>query len=140
LVVSGLSAGNHFVEVKLLNASWGEICKKTQTVNVTTLGGKNGSGALKIADDRQRLDFDNIYPNPAKYFVTLQIYSPEEQEAVLDFYDITGRPAHRMEVSLQVGKNMVEVPVFEWKSGSYNMIARGKGLPAYGRFFKAWEE
>ena len=140
LVVSGLSAGNHFVEIKLLNAGWGEICKKTQTVNVTSFTGGGSGNALKINTDRQRLAFDNIYPNPAKYLVTLDLYSAEEQETVLDFYDGTGRPVHRMEVLLNEGKNEVQVPVFDWKSGTYNVIARGDGLPAYGRFLKVWEE
>jgi len=34
------------------------------------------------------------------------------------------------------------VLVYDWKSGSYNVIARGEQtqLPAYGRFLKVWEE
>ena len=139
LVVTGLSAGPHHVQVKLINNSWGEICYLEQTVNVSNFGGGSGN-ALRFENSRQRLAFDNIYPNPAKYLVTLDLYSAEEQETVLDFYDGTGRPVHRMEVLLNEGKNEVQVPVFDWKSGTYNVIARGDGLPAYGRFLKVWEE
>ena len=138
-VVSSLTAGNHFVEVKLLDAGWGLICKKEQTVNVSSFTG-GGVDALKFDSDRQRLAFDKIYPNPAKYFVTLEIYSKDDQPATLDFYDQMGRSVQRLEVDLKRGRNEVQVPVFDWKSGAYHVIARGAGLPAYSRFLKVWEE
>ncbi|MCC6723578.1 MAG: hypothetical protein IT258_03650 [Saprospiraceae bacterium] len=133
VVVSGLTTGSHYVEVKLLNASWGEICKKTQTVGVTNIAQQ---------DDRQRLSFDKFYPNPTAYLTTMELYSPVAQQATLDFYDRTGRLVHTMEVQLDKGQNLIEQLVFDWKSGTYNVIARGEktALPAYGRFLKVWEE
>ncbi|MCC6723580.1 MAG: PQQ-dependent sugar dehydrogenase [Saprospiraceae bacterium] len=132
-VVTGLGTGSHYVEVKLLNASWGEICKKTQTVGVTNIAQQ---------DDRQRLAFDKFYPNPTAYQTTMELYSPVEQRATLDFYDRTGRLVHTMEVQLEKGQNLIEQLVFDWKSGTYNVVARGEqtALPAYGRFLKLWEE
>ncbi len=129
--ITGLDPGNHYVEVKLVNAGWGEICTESQTIEV--FGG--GSTPLKILNDRQRLAFDNIRPNPAQYFIEMDLYSQETQSAVLDFYDVTGRPVHRMETELKAGRNILQVDVSEWKSGSYHVIGRGDGLPAYGRFF-----
>ena len=140
LVVDGLSAGNHHVQVKLIDNGWGEICYLEQTVNVSNFTGGNGGNALVFENSRQRLAFDKIYPNPAKYFVTLEVYSKDDQPATLDFYDQMGRSVQRLEVDLKRGRNEVQVPVFDWKSGAYNVIARGEGLPAYGRFLKVWEE
>ncbi len=133
-VVTGLGTGSHFVEVKLLNASWGEICKKTQTVGVTNL--------VAEQDERMRLSFDKFYPNPTAYLTTMELYSPVEQAATLDFYDRTGRLVHTLQADLAEGSNNLEVLVFDWKSGTYNVLARGEktGLPAYGRFLKVWEE
>ncbi len=133
-VVTGLGTGNHFVEVKLMNASWGEICKKTQTVGVTSL--------VAEQDERMRLSFDRIYPNPTAYLTTMELYSPVEQAATLDFYDQQGRQVHTMKVVLEKGTNRIEQMVSDWRSGTYNVIVRGEGtaLPAYGRFLKVWEE
>jgi hypothetical protein len=133
-IVTGLGTGSHFVEVKLLNAAWGEICKKTQTVGVTNIQAEQ--------NERLRLSFDRIYPNPTAYLTTLELYSPVEQAATLDFYDRTGRLVQTLDVQLEQGQNLVEQLVFDWKSGTYNVIARGEqtGLPAYGRFLKVWEE
>ncbi len=132
-VVTGLGTGNHFVEVKLLNASWGEICKKTQTVGVTNIAQQ---------DDRMRLAFDKFYPNPTAYLTNIELYSPVAQQATLDFYDRTGRLVHTQKVELEQGQNLIEQLVFDWKSGTYNVVARGEesALPAYGRFLKVWEE
>lgn len=132
-VVSNLGTGSHFVEVKLMNAGWGEICKNTQTVGVSNIAEH---------DERLRLNFDKFYPNPTAYLTTIGLYSPVEQAATLDFYDSMGRPVHTMEVQLDKGQNLIEQLVFDWKSGTYNVVARGEqtALPAYGRFLKVWEE
>jgi hypothetical protein len=134
LVVSGLSSGTYHVQVKLIDNSWGAICYLERDVNVSAVT------ALKFSDDRQRLAIDKIYPNPSRYNVMLELYSKQEQPAVLDFYDVSGRLVHRMEVPLNEGSNEVEVPVYDWKSGAYFIIARGEGMPAYGRLMKVWEE
>jgi hypothetical protein len=149
-VVSGLTAGSHFVEIKLLNASWGVICTKTETVSVTNLGGSGGTNLL-VPDDRFRLSIDKVFPNPASHWLNLVLFSPKAQSVTLDFYNQQGQPVHRMEVWLEEGRNPLELEVSGWKSGTYNIIARGSlplapskgggiGLPAYGRFLKVWEE
>ncbi len=133
-VITGLGTGSHYVEVKLMNATWGEICKKTQTVGVTNIAQQD--------DDRLRLAFDKFYPNPTAYQTTMELYSPIAQQATLDFYDRTGRLVHTQKVELEQGQNLIEQLVFDWKSGTYNVVARGEksALPAYGRFLKVWEE
>ncbi len=136
LVVSGLTAGNHHVQIKLLDANWGEICKRNETVNVAG----NGPSPLVMLNNRQRMAFSNIYPNPSKYWVTLEIYSQENQPVVLDFYNQQGQQVHSMDVQLDVGRNEFELQVNDWRSGTYNVIARGDGHPAYGRFLKVWED
>ncbi len=134
VVVSGLTTGSHYVEVKLMNASWGEICKKTQTVGVSSI--------IAQQDDRMRLSFDKFYPNPTAYMTMMELYSPIAQQATLDFYDQTGRLVHTQKVELEQGQNLIEQLVFDWKSGTYNVVARGAqtALPACGRFLKVWEE
>jgi hypothetical protein len=100
-----------------------------------------GSGvSLHKTDERQRLAFDRIYPNPAKYWVTMDIYALEDQEAVLDFYNQQGQSMLRMKVDLKKGQNEFELNVSDWRSGTYNIIGRGNGHPAYGRFLKVWED
>ncbi|HFA50018.1 MAG TPA: hypothetical protein ENJ95_13500 [Bacteroidetes bacterium] len=100
----------------------------------------NGGVALRRPGDRFRLVFDKFYPNPAQHWLAVDIYSPEEQEARLDFYDQQGRWIYRKEVQLEKGNNIVEIEVSHWKSGLYNVIGRGNGTPSYGRFLKVWEE
>jgi hypothetical protein len=139
IVVDGLTAGPHYIQVKLIDQGWGEICYLEQTVDFTSFGG-NGGTSLKTRNSRQRMAFDNIYPNPAKYVVTLEIYSKDNQSSVLDFYNQQGQSVHRMEVDLAAGRNNIELDVSQWKSGAYNIIGRGKGHPAYGRFLKVWED
>ncbi|MCB0517532.1 MAG: hypothetical protein H6577_22905 [Lewinellaceae bacterium] len=140
VVVDGLANGNHYVQVKLIDAGWGEICYLEQTVNVSSFGGGN-TNALVFKNKRQRLAFDKIYPNPAQYFVTLEVYSKDDQSAVFDFYDQMGRAVHQVEMDLKEGLNELQMFVGDWKSGTYNVIGRGEaGLPAYGRFLKVWEE
>jgi subtilase family serine protease len=145
LTVSGLSSGTYHIQVKLIDNNWGAICYLERDVNVSSVS------ALRFSDDRQRLAIDKIYPNPAKNFVTLDIFSKEEQAVTLDFYDRLGQQTYTVKVALLKGNNEIELPVFDWKSGTYNIIARGSlplapsegggiGLPAYGRFLKVWEE
>ena len=45
-----------------------------------------------------------------------------------------------MEVLLEAGQNEVELNVSEWRSGTYHIIGRADGLPAYGSFLKVWED
>ena len=113
------------------------ICKKAQTINVPSFVG--GSNALMLENTRQRMVFDHIYPNPSKYWVTLDIYSKDKQLAVIDFYNQQGQTIHRMEVEVKTCRNKVELDVSQWRSGSYYIIGRGNGTPAYGRFLKVWE-
>lgn len=102
--------------------------------------GGGSTSALVFKNNRQRLALDNIYPNPTKYMVTLEIFSKENQSSVLDFYNQQGQHTHRMEVDLAVGRNEVELDISQWRSGNYNVIGRRNGHPAYGRFLKVWEE
>lgn len=110
------------------------------TILLNGFTGNGGGISLKNHNERFRLLFDNIFPNPAKYLITMDIFSRLDQTVLLDFYDVTGRSIHRMEVQLEEGQNEVELNVSEWRSGTYNVIGRGDGLPAYGRFLKIWEE
>ncbi|MBI1224298.1 MAG: hypothetical protein GC192_03590 [Bacteroidetes bacterium] len=139
-VVTGLSTGSHYVEVKLMSNSWGEICKVQEFISVTSFN-NGGTNSLVFKNNRQRLAFDKIYPNPAQYNVTLEVYSKDDQHAVFDIYDQIGREVQHIEMELKNGRNELELFVEEWKSGTYNIIGRGEsGLPAYGRFMKVWEE
>ncbi len=97
---------------------------------------------MKLSDNRQRLNFDRIYPNPVQYLVTLDLHSHYDQSATLEFYNQQGQLVQTMEAQLKEGQNIFEIMVSDWKSGSYNIIARGEKmqLPAYGRFLKVWEE
>jgi large repetitive protein len=141
LTINNLNAGTYHVQVKLINNGWGEICYLEQDVIVSSFGPGGGTGIAR-PDDRHRLVLDRFYPSPTSYQVTVDVFSPVEQAATLDFYDQLGRAVHSMKVQLDKGNNPVQVLVFDWKSGSYNVIARGEetGLPAYGRFLKVWEE
>jgi hypothetical protein len=133
-VVTGLGAGTHHIQVKLIDNNWQEICFLQQSIGVTNI-------ALPD-DERLRLNFDKFYPNPTAYLTTIELYSPIAQQATLDFYDRTGRLVHTQKVELEQGQNLIEQLVFDWKSGTYNVMARGEqsALPAYGRFLKIWEE
>lgn len=141
LTLNNLNAGVYHLQIKLLNASWGENCYLERDVTVNSFGAGNGT-SIASSDERQRLSLDRFYPSPTSYQVTVDVFSPIAQAATLDFYDQLGRPVHSMKVQLSAGNNPVEVLVFDWKSGAYNVIARGEetGLPAYGRFLKVWEE
>ncbi len=141
LTINNLNAGAYHLQIKLIDNGWGEICYLEQDVSVSSFGAGGGTGIAR-SDDRQRLVLDRFYPSPTSYQVTVDVFSPVEQAATLDFYDQLGRPVHSMKVQLEKGNNPVQVLVFDWKSGAYNVIARGEetGLPAYGRFLKVWEE
>jgi hypothetical protein len=141
LVVNGLSNGTYHVQVKLIDNGWGTICYLERDVAVNSFGSGNGSGIAK-QEDRLSLSFEKVYPNPSAYQVFVDLFSPKEQAATLDFYDIQGRIVHTMNVQLEEGVNTLDVMVYDWKSGTYNVIARGEetGLPAYGRILKVWEE
>ncbi|MEO1260633.1 MAG: CARDB domain-containing protein [Bacteroidota bacterium] len=120
----------------------GSCCTPLEDDEATVLiNGFNGGGNVSLSTDlsRQRMFFDEIYPNPAKYWVTLDVYSPKTQMALIDFYDVTGRSVHRIEVELSTGQNEVQLDVSDWRSGTYTLIGRGEGHPAYGRFLKVWE-
>ncbi|MBK8565469.1 MAG: T9SS type A sorting domain-containing protein [Saprospiraceae bacterium] len=141
LVVNGLPDGTYHLQIKLIDNGWGTICYLERDVAVNSFGGGNGSSIAK-QEDRLSLTFEKVYPNPSAYQVFVDLFSPKEQAAKLDFYDIQGRIVHTMNVELDEGVNTIDVMVFDWKSGTYNVIARGEetALPAYGRLMKVWEE
>ncbi|MCC6724191.1 MAG: hypothetical protein IT258_06735 [Saprospiraceae bacterium] len=141
LTVSNLPNGTYHIQVKLIDNGWGEICYLERDVNLNSFGGGNGTN-LAQQDNRLRLSFERFYPNPASYQVFVDLFSPKAQAATLDFYDQQGRLVHTLKADLEKGVNTLEVMVTDWKSGTYNVIARGEetGLPAYGRLMKVWEE
>ena len=108
------------------------------SVSINSFQGGGGI-SLQKDTDRLRMFIDNIYPSPAKYWVTMDIYSHEDQSAVIDFYDQQGRVIYRKEVELVKGNNELMIDVSNWRTGAYNVIGRGNGHPAYGRFLKVWE-
>ncbi len=134
LTITGLTNGTYHVQVKLIDNSWGTICYLERDLAVSSI--------MAADDNRQRLSFERIYPNPSKYEVFVDVFSPVAQAATLDFYDMQGRIVHTMTAELDEGMNTVNVMVYDWKSGTYNVIARGDetALPAYGRLMKVWEE
>lgn len=111
------------------------------TIGINSLGNGPGNAVVR-SDNRRRLNFDRIYPNPTQYLVTFDLYSYQQQAATLDIYDQQGRLVRSMQLNLEEGQNLVELWVSDWKSGTYNLTARGEKsqLPAYGRFLKVWEE
>ena len=98
-------------------------------------GFNSGNGIALKTPDRFRLLIDKIYPNPAKYFITMEIFAPNAGEGILEIYDQTGR-----QVFFEKGNNIFQLPVSQLRSGFYNVIGRSDGHPAYGRFVKTWED
>ena len=105
------------------------------------INGLNNGGSISLQknDGRLRMFIDHIFPNPAKYWVNLDIYSHRDQSAVIAIYDQQGRIVHRKELELIKGKNELMLDISNWRTGAYNVIGRGDGHPAYGRFLKVWE-
>lgn len=136
LTVGGLGAGSHYVEIKLLNAAWGEICQKNQTINIASVS-QDDTGARA---EGLPLEFGKIYPNPARQAVRLELNSPFALEALLDVRDNTGRLVQRTSLSLAEGFNEIELPVGHWKAGLYQVTASGGGWLASGRFLKTGEQ
>ena len=139
LLVDGLTEGNHHISIILMDDSWDQICTIQETVYLSNPSGGNGI-PLRFNDGRQRMAFDKIYPNPAKYFVTFEIYSKDDQFAMLEFYNQQGQVMQRLEVQLERGRNEFKLDVSQWRSGTYNVIGRGNGHPSYSRFLKVWED
>jgi hypothetical protein len=87
---------------------------------------------------RQNIVLEKIYPNPATQHVTLEVYSQSDQMATFHFQDPMGRMAHQERARLQAGKNVLRIPVFNWKAGIYHLMAYGEksNALAYIRFVK----
>jgi hypothetical protein len=66
LTISNLNAGTYHLQIKLLNAGWGEICYLEQDVTVNSFGAGNGTSVAR-PDDRLRLSLDRFYPSPTSY-------------------------------------------------------------------------
>ena len=138
LIVSGLNSGNHYVEIKLINDAWADICRRTQTVAVIGAGGESKTSPTEIKD-RFILTFENLYPNPVSELLTIELFSPENQPIVLAFYDRLGRQVYTQNAAVETGMNSFVVPVSDWLPGMYQVIAFGKnGTPAKekGRFVR----
>ncbi|MEO1260177.1 MAG: T9SS type A sorting domain-containing protein [Bacteroidota bacterium] len=120
----------------------GTCCTPLEDDEATILiNGFNAGGGISLkSPERFRLLFDNIYPNPAKYFVTMEIFAPHASEGSIELYDQTGRQVLLKNVFFEKGNNIFQIPVSELRSGFYNVIARSDGHPAYGRFAKVWED
>lgn len=135
LIINGLGAGSHFVEMKLLNDDWGEICSKNQTLNVGSFSGDEPG--LRIANSEPGLEFGKIYPNPAQTDVRLDLYSPEAlADVVLDCYDDKGLLVQRKSLNLDQGRNEIDISVSGWRSGVYSVLAKGGAWVADARFLK----
>lgn len=82
VVVDGLAAGPHFVEVKLLDANWNLICKVEQTATVPTSLFNNGQGtfALDNSSNGSELTDFVLFPNPAKQYVDIKLGTSVESK------------------------------------------------------------
>ncbi|MEO1260176.1 MAG: CARDB domain-containing protein [Bacteroidota bacterium] len=120
----------------------GICCTPLEDDEATILiNGFNSGGGISLkSPDRFRLLFDNIYPNPAKYFVTMEIFAPKSGAGTIELYDQAGRQVLLENVFFEKGNNIFQISVSELRSGFYNVIGRADGHPAYGRFAKVWED
>jgi hypothetical protein len=61
----------------------------------------------------------NLYPNPAKEFITLTISGNITNHVALQILDYTGRTIVNEKINLQPNQNTLMFPVQELKSGVY---------------------
>lgn len=128
LIVSGLGAGNHYIQVKLIDNGWGEICYLEQTVY---LGGGN---PLVVPEMKGRpVQLEAVNPNPVYFgYLEVKISSNMEGTFDLEIYDLFGRLAFLKKIELQKGRNDVPLDVSNLESGTYYLNMRGenwRGMP-----------
>ncbi len=66
------------------------------------------------------------YPNPVDNFLTLEVFSEQNGEALLQIFDNAGRAIGRFPFELEVGGNRIEVSLSGLPSGTYTL--RWEGL------------
>jgi hypothetical protein len=61
----------------------------------------------------------NLYPNPTNNVLYYDIYNPQEQNATIKIYNITGQLMYKNEESLSAGINNFEFDVKQFRQGVY---------------------
>ncbi len=117
---SGLAAGQYFVKVDFLDASWAAICKKEQFVTVAA--GRPAGSELREGEEVKPLIFNNldeisVFPNPTsdRFFVNLL---PLENENVnLKLIGFDGRVLKNWEAA--ASSELFEIETSEMQTGVY---------------------
>jgi len=107
-------------------------------VQVDYNGGEDVIETMIITcEDINSLEIVELYPNPTRSDITINIVSPNRDEVMLALYDASGKLIYNDGLSINEGYNLVNIPVDQYRAGVYLIkIINSKGTQSIKRFVK----
>ena len=124
--------GNNFKQIGQINAAGNSNVEHNyQFVDVTPLKGINYY-RLRLVDIDNSIRFSdirsvkntglinfNIYPNPVKNKINLDINSEKLSKAQINITNVNGQTVYKKQVSLEIGTNSISININNLSKGSY---------------------
>lgn len=86
----------------------------------------------------QSLQIERIYPNPAQDHISMELFAPSNEEALLNVYDLSGRLMFQETTELNTGENKLSIQLpAEIASGNYVLSVQTANESRSVKFIKS---
>jgi dienelactone hydrolase len=92
------------------------------------------SNIVKLETSRKQFTVTQLFPNPVKDVLTVQVQSEKQQMVNYVIYDITGKQLLVSQASLSAGINTTQVPMSKLSGGTYILQYRNTEGASLGTF------
>lgn len=112
--------GDNFYRLKMVDL--GGQFEYSETINVRY----KGSGFF----------IENIFPNPAKDIINIQLFSENAGLVKVNIFDLLGRMVHHFDENVSIGTSEIPIAINGWLSGRYYLKIELDGVVENQHFLK----
>ncbi|MCX6324128.1 MAG: T9SS type A sorting domain-containing protein, partial [Sphingobacteriales bacterium] len=66
-----------------------------------------------------------IFPNPVREVLNIQLYAEQQENALIQIYDLKGSLITKRKINITKGTNLLKQEVFNLADGSYYVVIQG---------------
>ncbi|PQJ75252.1 T9SS type A sorting domain-containing protein [Polaribacter gangjinensis] len=78
----------------------------------------------------------NLYPNPSKDSITLEVFIPNIEKSTVEIFDLLGRTIQKIDIEKSIGNKKIPIDISKFASGEYVLIFKNSSKIIEKKFIK----